>query len=139
VTSFFATYFEKKVDIFGVPKAVTYEEQPKMKRDTQQKSSPFLLFCQVTLFIFCCSSYVIFLVSTLFCQCSLCLIQIVLPILTPKKLILKNYSYSYVNQHFSEDTKNRSSNFKLVLLVLGHFSNVAENSLVCPAIGSHNQ
>ena len=37
-------------------KAVTYDERPKMKRDSRQKSSPFprkrLLFCQIYLFIF---------------------------------------------------------------------------------------
>ena len=43
-------------------KAVTYNERLKMKRDAQQKSSPFLrkrlLFCQASLFIFGCLSYV---------------------------------------------------------------------------------
>ena len=43
-------------------KAVTYDEGPKMKRDTREKSSLFLskrlLFSQVSLFIFGRSSYV---------------------------------------------------------------------------------
>ena len=47
-------------------KAVTYNERPKMKRDTRQKSSPEkkLLFCRVSLFTFGRSSYVTALICS---------------------------------------------------------------------------